>query len=58
MHLDKDFGSVTPGKYADMILVNGNPTKQISDVRHVDTIKNGVVYRPADLYQAFGIRPE
>jgi len=59
MHLDKDFGSVTPGKYADMILVNGDPAKQISDVRHVDTvIKNGVVYKPAELYQAFGIRPE
>lgn len=59
MHMDKDFGSVTPGKYADMILVNGDPTKQISDIRHVDTvIKNGVVYKPAELYPAFGIRPE
>lgn len=59
MHLDKDFGSVSPGKYADMILVNGDPTKQISDIRHVDTvIKNGVVYKPAELYPAFGIRPE
>jgi len=59
MHLDRDSGSVTPGKYADMILVNGDPTKQISDIRHVDTvIKNGVVYKPAELYPAFGIRPE
>jgi imidazolonepropionase-like amidohydrolase len=59
MHLDKDFGSVTPGKYADMILVNGDPAKQMSDIRHVDTvIKNGVVYKPAELYPAFGIRPE
>jgi imidazolonepropionase-like amidohydrolase len=59
MHLDKDFGSVTTGKYADMILVNGDPTKQMSDIRHVDTvIKNGVVYKPAELYPAFGIRPE
>jgi imidazolonepropionase-like amidohydrolase len=59
MHLDKDFGSVTAGKYADMILVHGDPTKQISDVRHVETvIKNGVVYKPAQLYPAFGIRPE
>jgi imidazolonepropionase-like amidohydrolase len=59
MHLDKDFGSVTPGKYADLILVNGDPTKQISDIRHVDTvIKNGVLYKPAELDQAFGIRPE
>ena len=59
MHLDKDLGSVTPGKYADMILVNGDPTKQIGDIRHVETvIKNGVVYKPAELYPAFGIRPE
>jgi imidazolonepropionase-like amidohydrolase len=59
MHLDKDFGSVTPGKYADVILVNGDPTKQMSDIRHVDTvIKNGMVYKPAELYPAFGIRPE
>ena len=59
MHLDKDLGSVTPGKYADMILVNGDPTRQMSDIRHVDTvIKNGLVYKPAELYPAFGIRPE
>ena len=59
MHKDVEFGSVTPGKYADMILINGDPTKQISDIRHVDTvIKNGIIYRPAELDQAFGIRPE
>jgi imidazolonepropionase-like amidohydrolase len=59
MHLDKDLGSVTPGKYADMILVNGDPTRQMSDIRRVDTvIKNGVVYKPAELYPAFGIRHE
>jgi imidazolonepropionase-like amidohydrolase len=59
MHMDKDLGSVTAGKYADMILVNGDPTKRMSDIRHVDTvIKNGVVYKPAELYPAFGVRPE
>jgi hypothetical protein len=59
MHKDRDFGSIAPGKYADMILVNGDPTKQISDIRHVDTvIKNGDVYRPSEMYPAFGIRPE
>jgi len=59
MHMEKDFGSVAPGKYADMILVNGDPTKQISDVRRIDmVIKNGVVYKPAELYPAFGIRPK
>ena len=59
MHMEKDFGSVAPGKYADMILVNGDPTQRISDIRRVDTvIKNGVVYKPAELYPAFGIQPE
>jgi imidazolonepropionase-like amidohydrolase len=59
MHKDRDFGSITAGKYADMILVNGDPTKKISDIRHVDAvIKNGNVYRPSEMYPAFGIRPE
>ena len=59
MHMDRDFGSVTAGKYADMILVSGDPTAHISDVRRVDTvIKGGVIYKPAELYPAFGVRPE
>jgi imidazolonepropionase-like amidohydrolase len=59
MHMDHDFGSVTPGKYADMLLVNGDPTTHISDVRHVGTvIKGGVIYKPAEMDRAFGIRPE
>ena len=59
MHKDQDFGSITAGKYADMILVNGDPTRKISDIRHVDTvIKNGLIYRPSEMYPAFGIRPE
>jgi hypothetical protein len=42
-----------------MILVNGDPTKRISDTRHIDTvIKNGIIYKPAELYPAFGIRAE
>jgi len=59
MHQDKDFGSVTAGKYADMILLKGNPAVNLSDIWHIDTvIKNGDVYRPAELYPALGIRPE
>jgi hypothetical protein len=42
-----------------MILVNGDLTKQISDIRRIDiVIKNGDVYRPAEMYPAFGIRAE
>jgi imidazolonepropionase-like amidohydrolase len=54
-----DFGSLTPGKCADMILVKGDPMQHISDIRHVDlVIKNGELYHPAEMYRAFGIRPE
>jgi hypothetical protein len=42
-----------------MILVNGDPTRRIGEIRRVDTvIKNGDVYRPAELYTAFGIRAQ
>jgi imidazolonepropionase-like amidohydrolase len=59
MHKDQDFGSITAGKYADMVLVNGDPTTRMSDIRHVAlVIKNGLLYRPAELDRAFGIRPE
>ncbi len=57
MHMDKDFGSVTTGKYADMILVNGDPTTQISDIRRIDLVmKNGKLLRPAELYHAIGVQ--
>ena len=59
MRKDKELGSITPGKFADMILVGGDPTNDISDIRRVDVvIKNGDVYRPAEMYPAFGIRAE
>jgi imidazolonepropionase-like amidohydrolase len=42
--MDHDLGSIALGKSAGMILVNGDPTKQISDIRRVDiVIKNGDV---------------
>jgi imidazolonepropionase-like amidohydrolase len=59
MHKDKEVGSITAGKFADMILVDGDPTSNISDIRRVDVvIKNGAVYRPAEMYPAFGIRAQ
>jgi imidazolonepropionase-like amidohydrolase len=59
MHLDRDFGSVSPGKFADLILVNGDPTVNISDIRRIDVvIKNGATFRPAELYPAYGIRAQ
>jgi len=58
MHKDGQLGSITPGKYADLILVNGDPASDIHQIRNVEVVvKNGDLYRPAELYQAFGIRP-
>jgi hypothetical protein len=51
-------GSITPGKLADLILVDGDPTQDISAIRQVALVlKEGQLYYPAELYQALGIRP-
>src|SRR5271169_5740275 len=57
MKRDGELGSIAPGKLADMILVNGDPTANISDIRKIDAvIKGGAVMYPAELYPAMGIR--
>jgi imidazolonepropionase-like amidohydrolase len=49
-------GVIAPGKQADMILVDGDPTRNIADIRHVwRTIKAGQVYDPAAMEQAMGM---
>jgi imidazolonepropionase-like amidohydrolase len=58
MKHDNERGSIAPGKLADVILVDGDPSTNISDIRKVTTVvRNGVVYRSADLYRALGIKP-
>jgi cytosine/adenosine deaminase-related metal-dependent hydrolase len=58
MKKDDDLGSITPGKLADLIVVDGDPTTHISDIRKVKiVIKDGVVYKTADLYRAVGVQP-
>jgi imidazolonepropionase-like amidohydrolase len=58
MGMDGELGSIEPGKLADLILVDGDPTTDISDIRRVVTvIKDGRVYDPAAIYRALGIEP-
>ncbi|MGA9352937.1 MAG: amidohydrolase family protein, partial [Terriglobales bacterium] len=58
MSLDKDLGSITAGKLADLTLVDGDPTKNISDIRKtVVVVKDGVLYYPAELYGELGVIP-
>ncbi|HKQ14403.1 MAG TPA: amidohydrolase family protein [Steroidobacteraceae bacterium] len=57
-HKDQELGSITPGKLADLVLVDGDPVKRISDVRRTAlVIKDGAFYEPAALYKALGVRP-
>jgi hypothetical protein len=46
-------GSISIGNQADLVLVRGNPSTRISDVRNVDLVfKDGVAYDPAALILA------
>ncbi|MDQ3286789.1 MAG: amidohydrolase family protein [Pseudomonadota bacterium] len=53
-----DRGSITPGKRADLILVDGDPTRNIADIRKVALVLQGnVAYYPAEIHEALGVRP-
>ncbi|HUG36959.1 MAG TPA: amidohydrolase family protein, partial [Candidatus Limnocylindrales bacterium] len=54
---DGDYGSVAPGKVADLIVVDGRPWERIADLRFVEhVVRAGRLYRSADLYEAVGMR--
>jgi imidazolonepropionase-like amidohydrolase len=58
MGVNKDRGVIAPGKLADMILVDGDPTKNIRDINNITTvIKGGKVYDPTAIEKALGITP-
>ena len=49
--------SIDEGKLTYLILVDGNPVKNISDIRRVEiTIKDRNIYNSADLYSAAGMK--
>jgi hypothetical protein len=52
-----EIGSITVGKRADLILVDGDPTQHISDIRRVSLVlKDGAMLFPAEIYESLGIR--
>ncbi|GJI96685.1 hypothetical protein RugamoR57_34030 [Duganella caerulea] len=53
-----DRGSIAAGKLADLVLVDGDPTKDIADVRKVAAvITRGYVIYPREIDAALGIAP-
>ena len=53
-----DRGSIRVGKRADLVLVDGDPTTRIADIRKLALVmKQGKVYYPSELDEALGIKP-
>ncbi len=51
------FGSIEVGKRADLILIDGDPLADISDIRKVEwTMKGAYLYYARELYEAMGIK--
>lgn len=58
MRRDADLGSITAGKLADLLLVEGDPCKDISDIRRTALVmKDGMIFDPAQIEAALGLSP-
>jgi imidazolonepropionase-like amidohydrolase len=56
MGVDREAGSIAVGKRADLVLIDGDPIRDISAVRNTDCVVcRGVVYDPAELFTAVGM---
>ncbi len=50
LHIEKETGSVASGKAADLVVVKGDPSRQIADIENVVTVfKDGIGYDPAKI---------
>lgn len=50
---DKDIGTIASGKAADLVLIKGDPSKNISDIENVETVfKDGVGYDSKKLIES------
>ena len=53
-----DRGVIAPGKRADLVLVDGDPTHDIADIRKIAAVfKDGNVTYPSELFTEMGVTP-
>jgi imidazolonepropionase-like amidohydrolase len=58
MGLDREVGTIAPGMVADLILVDGDPLTNISDLRRITTVvTGGRAYETARLWPLAGFKP-
>jgi imidazolonepropionase-like amidohydrolase len=58
MKLERDSGTVEVGKRADLILVDGDPLRDIGELRKVSkVVANGRVFDAGALWESVGFRP-
>ncbi|MEJ6475648.1 amidohydrolase family protein [Pseudoalteromonas piscicida] len=51
-------GSISKGKVADLVLVDGNPLNDITALQKMSlVIKGQQAFKPAEIYQAIGVKP-
>lgn len=54
-HLQDQYGTIAADRPADMILIDGNPGENISDIRRVEwVVKNNRFYDPKKLFASIG----
>jgi hypothetical protein len=58
MKEDTDYGSITTGKVADLVIVDGRPAERITDIRRTThVVRAGKLYDTRALYEAAGLTP-
>ncbi len=58
MKLDKELGTIEAGKTADLIIIDGNPLRSISEIRQVRFVMTkGRMYDSAELWRSVGFQP-
>ena len=58
MKREAERGSLEVGRVADLVLVDGDPSQRMRDLRRMELVmKGGVIYLPDSLYAAVGVKP-